>query len=88
MFNWGDGTDSGWIGPQSSGSTFTGKHMWSAKGNYSVMAKGKDIYDAEGDWSDPTPIAIPKNKVINTPFLRFLECYPGMFPLLRHLLGL
>jgi parallel beta-helix repeat protein len=36
----------------------------------------------------PVSISTPKNKAINTPFLRFLESHPHMFPLLRHLLGL
>jgi len=33
-------------------------------------------------------LTTPKNKPINTPFLRFLENHPRMFPILRHLLGL
>jgi parallel beta-helix repeat protein len=33
-------------------------------------------------------LVTPKNKVIDHPFLRFLENHPNMFPILRQLLGL
>jgi outer membrane protein assembly factor BamB len=79
---WGDGTDSGWIGPYNSGEEITKSHKWSEKGNYTIKAKAKDVFDEESDWAT-LEVSMPRNKAINTPFLRFLENHPRMFPMLR-----
>lgn len=86
---WGDGSNSGWIGSYNSGETATAKHTWAAQGTYTIEAKAKDTNDLESDWGTLT-VTMPKNKAfnINPLFLRFLEKHPRMFPLLRHLLGL
>jgi hypothetical protein len=78
-FDWGDGTNSGWLA----------KHLWN-KGNYEIKVKAKDSHDAESEWSDPLSISMPKNKAINinSLFLRFLENYPNLFLILRHILKL
>jgi hypothetical protein len=52
------------------------------KGTVGVIAE--DEHGAQSDWVSATP----KNKSINTPFIRFLEDHPRMFPLLRQLLEL
>ena len=52
LFDWDDGSDSGWIGPYESGEEITADHLWSKKGTYKVRVKAKDIYGAESDWSD------------------------------------
>ena len=46
-FNWGDGTDSGWVGPYSSGETGSASHSWSSAGTYHVSAVTKDSNDEE-----------------------------------------
>jgi hypothetical protein len=51
MFDWGDGNDSGWLGPFASGANATGSYTWSAIGNYDVKVKAKDANDAESGWS-------------------------------------
>jgi hypothetical protein len=79
--DWGDGTYEDWFGAA------TAKHIWSAEDDYTIKAKAKDTYDAESDWST-LEVSMPKNKVINTPFLNFLENHPHMFPLLRQVFGL
>jgi outer membrane protein assembly factor BamB len=83
---WGDGTDSRWIGPYNSGEKITKSHKWSEQGNYTIKAKAKDVFDEESEWAT-LEVSMPKNKIIN-PFERFLENHPLMFPLLRQLLGL
>jgi len=89
LFDWGDGTNSDWLGPFDSGETVSAKNNWADKGNYSIKIKAKDVWDYESVWSDPLAISMPKNKpYINTPFLRFLENYPHLFPLLRRMLEL
>lgn len=88
LFDWGDGTNSGWIGPYNSGELASASHLWN-KGNYSIVVKARDIYGHESKWSDPLPITMPKNKPYsNKTLLRFLEDHPHRFPLLRQLFGL
>jgi hypothetical protein len=89
LFEWGDDTDSGWTDPIPSGQTATETHKWSDQGTYQIKVKARDVPDLdESEWSDPLEISMPKNKPINTPFLRFLDNHPHLFPLLRQLLGL
>ncbi len=88
-FDWGDGTNSGWVGPYNSGQTASVSHIWTAQGTYSIKVKAKDTNGAESVWSDPLSVSMPKTRqYINMPFLQFLENHPHMFPLLRQLLGL
>jgi hypothetical protein len=88
-FDWGDGTNSGWIGPYESGNTADTSHPWSKKGSYVIKVKAKDTGSHESGWSDPLPITMPYsyNKLI----LQFLEWLfqrlPHAFPILRHLFG-
>lgn len=57
LFDWGDGTDSGWLGPYPSGATVEAEHAWAFGGTYNVKLKAKD--DAiDGPWSDPLTIEI------------------------------
>jgi hypothetical protein len=76
-----------WDGPYTSGEELTKNYAWSEKGVYTIQVKTKDVYGAESDWAT-LEVSMPKNKPINTPFLRFLENHPHMFPLLRQLLRL
>jgi len=87
LFDWDDGTTSGWLGPYISGDTVNAFHEWIQLGSYSVKVKSMDSNLAESKWSDPLEVSMPKNKLyIITPFLRYLENHPHMFPLLRKLL--
>ncbi len=60
--DWGDGTNSGWIGPYESGKMVKVKHRWTQQGYYQIKVKAKDIYGEESEWSDPLPITMPKSK--------------------------
>ena len=64
MFDWGDGTTSGWIGPFTSGSTVSASHVWTTWGTYDVRVKAKDVHGAESSWSDPLPVSMPKSKCL------------------------
>ena len=86
LFDWGDGTYSGWFGPISSGDTASADKKWKTQGSFSVKVIAKDENGVIGEWSDPLSVAIPKSKVIYRPFIHFLETHPNMFPLLRLLL--
>lgn len=52
IFDWGDESDSGWIGPYDSGEDVNTSHIWSKLGRYSIKVKVKDIYGRESEWSD------------------------------------
>jgi subtilisin family serine protease len=89
LFDWGDGTDSGWVGPYDSNDVCTVSYNWSEKGNYEIKVKAKDIFGLESDWSNPLPIKMPYSytKPI-PPFMELLfQRLPHAFPILRHLFG-
>lgn len=87
FIDWGDGSNSSWIGPSLSGDLITESHSWVKKGTYTIKAKAKDIYDAESSWGVLT-VTMPCS--YNMPmqwFLeRILERFPNALPILRHLL--
>ncbi len=59
-FDWGEGTNSGWVGPYTSGVTGSASNSWSSYGTYKVKAKAKDTHGAELGtlWSDKLTITI------------------------------
>ena len=57
LFDWGDGSDSGWFGPYPSGTTVEAKHTWTYGGTYPVKLKAKDA-TVDGPWSDPLTVSI------------------------------
>ena len=88
-WDWGDGTNSGWLGSYPSGQQVSASHTWTTEGTYPIKVKAKDTDEKESDWSEPLSVTMPKNKaLINTLILRFLERFPHTFPILRNLLGL
>lgn len=83
LFDWGDGTESGWLGPYNTGEICEASHLWGVEGSYSVIVKAKDEYDEESSWSDPLSITMPKNNAINTHFIRFMEKHPIIYRLFQ-----
>jgi hypothetical protein len=71
FIDWGDETDSGWIGPYASGETITAAHTWSEKGAYLVRVKAKDEFDVETDWTT-LELTIPKTRTYDG--LSLIEC--------------
>ena len=62
IIDWGDGTNSGWLGPYNSGETIYITHYWTETGNYYMKYKTKDIYGSESEWSELNIIVIPPNR--------------------------
>jgi hypothetical protein len=87
LVDWGDGSDSGWLGPYPSGETASASHSWDTQEAFFVKVKAKDIYDMESDWSDSQGIRIPKIKTFEL-FNVFLEKHPVLQFLLRLYLNL
>ncbi len=76
-FDWGDGNNSGWIGPVDSGQTVKETYVWRNKGSFSVKVKAKDILDAESVWSDPILVTIPRTRTsVGSCLRRFFDIFP------------
>jgi outer membrane protein assembly factor BamB len=81
--DWGDNTNTNWIGPYDSGKEITSSHTWTKKGTYILKVKAKDPYNSES-LETILEVTIPRNKAIHSfLFLRFLE----RFPILQKLLN-
>ena len=87
FIDWGDNTNSGWLGPCNSGETITQSHAWSTQGTFDIKAKAKDPYNEEGPWGE-LKVTMPRNKIMNKPFFNFLENHLNIFSIFRYLLGL
>jgi hypothetical protein len=85
LIDWGDGNESGWLGPYDSGSEINLSHVWVLKNEYVIKVKAKDSHDQQSDWTI-LEVSIPKNKQVRSIILRFLQNHPYFFPLLRQLL--
>jgi len=80
-FDWGDGTNSGWKGPYSSGQTVIESHTWNIQGSYSIKVRSKDDGGLESVWSDSLPITMPKMRFFNNDhFFVFLQWVVQFFP--------
>ena len=75
--NWGDGTNSGWLGPYASGISIDFSHTYNSVGTKTIQAKARDV--PENAESGITPYTInvrpatatvsgPATGVINTPY--------------------
>jgi hypothetical protein len=84
--DWGDNTNTGWVGTSPSGQDYKVKHTWAKKNTYIITAKAKDVNGLIGPEST-LEVSMPRIISINNLFLRFLEQFPHAFPILRHLLG-
>ena len=71
-FDWGDGTNSGWLGPYPPDTPISTTNAWDAKGSYNIRVKARDIYYATSDWSTPLPI------LIKAPILTIQDVKPGL----------
>ena len=82
LFDWGDSTQSGWIGPFSSGQSASESHIWTSQGAFNVKVKTRDVHGAESIWSDPIPISIPKCRSLSV-FQVILEYFPFLSSFLQ-----
>jgi hypothetical protein len=85
FIDWGDTTNSSWIGPYASGETRTISHTFTEKGTYTIKVKARDVYNTESSWGT-LQVTMPTSLTFHT-FLRFLERFPMLFHLLQNFLG-
>jgi hypothetical protein len=67
LFDWDDGSNSGWLGPYNSGFLGTGSHIWTELGTYEVRVKARDIWGAGSIWSEPLIVTITDNTPPSVP---------------------
>ncbi len=74
LFDWGDSTSSGWLGPYNSGEKINAIHKWTKKGTFQIKVKAKDVTGAQSEWSDPLSVTMFKDKNMNHKIiLNFLQ---------------
>jgi len=59
--DWGDGTNTGWIGPYIPNEETNVNHTFTKKGAYTIKAKVKDTMNAESDWAT-LQVKIPRTR--------------------------
>jgi len=82
MWDWGDGSNTTWLGPYKSGEIAKAQHSWKEKGRYEVRVKAKDEHGMESDWSDPLPITMPAPPIFAT--IKWLSHF---FDFLRYIIN-
>jgi hypothetical protein len=88
LFNWGDGTNSGWTEFVTSGISVDLSHSWLFSGTYTIKVKAKDDYGMEGAWG-VLEVNMPRDKAIHNPLIyRILEQFTNRFQILQNLFGL
>ncbi len=65
LFDWGDGTNSNWIGPYRNYESVIASHVWSSDGNYNIKVKAKDDNNYQSPWSDALVISMAKQRNYN-----------------------
>jgi outer membrane protein assembly factor BamB len=80
FIEWGDGKDTGWIGPYDSGVEIVRSHKWSEKDTFVIKCKAKDPYGAETDWAE-FDVEIPRTRASS-----YLQLWNN-FPILERLIG-
>ena len=61
-FDWGDGDQSGWIGPVLSGGIVQGSHTWTREDDFNIKVKSKDDDGVESEWSEHLRVSMPDTK--------------------------
>jgi hypothetical protein len=69
LFDWGDGSSSGWLGPFNSGAIGTGFHIWTELGTYNVKVKVRDVWGAGSPWSEALVVTITDNNLPSIPII-------------------
>lgn len=90
FFDWGDGTNTGWLTMVNSGTAVSANHSWTTKGTFTVKVKARDTSLAEsafGSLSIKIPAAISYS--YDMPFLRLMIArLVHLFPLLGEFIHL
>ncbi|UCF49139.1 MAG: hypothetical protein JSU91_05165 [Thermoplasmatales archaeon] len=83
FIDWGDDSNSGWLGPYSSGLDIILSHKWNIGGNYIIQARVKDTNNLLSPWNT-LEVNIPKNQ--QSRIFNWLESYPLLLYFIQKLL--
>ena len=87
LWDWGDGTNSGWIGPYNSGQTVEISHTWDEEGDYEIKVRARDTSGLMSDWSDPLQISMPRIRIFNNIIQLILDIIIERFPILEQIIN-
>lgn len=65
VFDWGDGSWSGWLGPVGSGEPVQATYWWRETGSYQVRVKAKDSQQNQSPWSDPLLVVVTQGNPVS-----------------------
>jgi hypothetical protein len=83
--DWGDTTNSSWMGPYPSNENVTLDHTFTKKGSYTINVQTRDIYYAASGWGT---LQVTMPTVSSSAFLlQFFHRFPLIFSLLKQFLG-
>ena len=86
MFEWGDETNSDWLGPFDSGTEVCDSHIWDKKGAYVISVTVRDIYGE--NVTATKEVTMPRNKLILRPLIfRLLERFPFLLYFLKNIIN-
>lgn len=81
--DWGDGSNTGWIGMYSSGTPVKLTHKFTSKGSFTIKAKARNTDDDESDWGT-LQVTMPRSMTTSF-FLKLLNHFPNLFQKLKSL---
>ena len=84
---WGDGTDTEWSGPYTSGEEVKIEHTYNQGGQTYIFAKAKDQYEQEGEQAEFGLFIIKERAVSNSLLQRIIQRLIEQYPLLDFLLN-
>jgi hypothetical protein len=67
LFDWDDGSNSGWLGPFDSGVTGVASHIWTELGTYNVRVRARDVWGAGSTWSESLVVTVTDNNLPDAP---------------------
>ena len=76
--DWGDETNTGWIGPYNSSEEVTLNHTWTVEKIYTIKAKARDINGAQSEWTYHT-LNLPRNRFFNNIIFQKILNYLSYF---------
>ncbi len=78
--DWGDETNSGWVGSFASGATGIASHIWTKRGTYLIKVKAKDSFNVESLYSDSFEVKVKflvsQSVQINIILQKLIERFP------------
>lgn len=87
--DWGDGENTGWIGPYNSSESISKKHSWTNSNTaYTIKAQAKDVHEAKSEWAQlPITTPVENHNWFQQLIQRILENHPILKTILAILLN-